>query len=311
MARTQRADTGLAGRLAAALAACALLAAPANAAEAPLSLATRGVPVVEVAINGKGPFAMVLDTGAGLTTVTTSLRRELGLMKLGRMPQPVQLADGPATVDIYTLGFVAVAGEPAPAPITLILDAPLARVPEARGILGMNVLSRFAVEIDQPGRRLALHPRGDGPRPGADWHEAAMARRADYFVIVAAEIDGVAASAVIDTGANVTILNPALGEALGIVADAPGVARGELGVGGTATLKARASRLSVAGIDWRTPEVQAADLPLFAALGLADRPALILGNDALTEVRLFIDYAGGRLYLAPPGTAAAAARDVR
>ena len=115
----------------------------------------------------------------------------------------------------------------------------------------------------------------------------------------------------IDTGANVTILNPALGEALGIVAGAPGVARGELGVGGTATLKARASRLSVAGIDWRTPEVQAADLPLFAALGLADRPALILGNDALKEVRLFIDYAGGRLYLAPPGTAAAAARDVR
>ncbi len=300
MAGAQGAKIDRRRRLGAMLAAVLLGGGAVMAAETPLKLAERGVPVVDLAINGKGPFAMVLDTGAGLTTVTTALKDELGLLKVGRMAQPVQLAGGAQTVDIYTLGFVMLAGEPAPAPITVILDAPLRRVREARGILGMNVLSRFAVEIDQPGRRLSLHPAGTAPARGADWSLAPMARRADFFIVVEAEIDGVAARAMVDTGANETILNAALAEALGITPGAPGVGRAGSGIGGVPSLTGRVAALSVAGATWRDLDVQAADLPLFAALGLDDGPALVLGNDALKLVRLHIDYAGDRLYLTRP-----------
>ena len=42
-------------------------------AEGKVITASRGFPIVEVALNGEGPFPMVLDTGAGLTTVTTGV----------------------------------------------------------------------------------------------------------------------------------------------------------------------------------------------------------------------------------------------
>ncbi|BCW87992.1 hypothetical protein sos41_11290 [Alphaproteobacteria bacterium SO-S41] len=304
MARASGGTKGaLARRFSAALAAAAVLTGAATAADTPLTLTPRGFPIVEIAINGKGPFAMVLDTGAGLTTVTTALKDELGLMKVGRMPQPVQLAGGAEPVDIYTLGFVTLAGQPAPAPITVVLDAPMKYIREARGILGMNVLSRFAVEIDQPGKRLVLRDPGAVPESGSDWTLRPLVPRYDNFLVVEADIGGVAAKAVLDTGANQTILNAKLAEALGIVAGAPGVTEGKIALsGGTTSLKAKLPSIALGETQWRDLDIQAADLPLFKALGLGDEPVLILGNDALKQVRLFVDYAGDRVYLTRPPT---------
>lgn len=287
-----------------ALAGAALSLGQARAADLPLEVTERGFPLVKVAINGQGPFTMVLDTAAGLTTVTTPLKDELGLLMVGRMPQPLQLAGGAETVDIYTLGFVTLAGEPAPAPITVILDAPHKYVRQARGILGMNVLSRFAIEIDQPGRRMIVHETGALPAAGHAWSVVKTDKRADYFLIVDAEIAGVKAKALIDTGANQTILNPQLAEALGIVEGAPGVTPGKLALTSGTSLKADIDNLEIGESRWDALTIQAADLPLFGALGLDEGPAFVLGNDALKQVRLFIDYAGGQVYLTPPPSAA-------
>ena len=175
---------------------------------------------------------------------------------------------------------------------------------EARGIVGMNVLSRFAVEIDQPGRRVVLRDSGAVPESGSDWTMKPLVPRYDNFLVVEAEIGGVAAKAVIDTGANQTILNAKLAEALGIVEGAPGVTEGKIALsGGTTSLKAKVSAIAVGETKWSDLDIQAADLPLFKALGLGDEPVAILGNDALKQVRLFIDYAGDRVYLTRPPTA--------
>ena len=134
-------------RVLTALAAGGFAVASAHASDIPLKLTDRGFPIVEIAINGAGPFPMVLDTAAGITTVTTPVKDELGLRNIGRMPQPVQLAGGPQAVDLYLMGQVTLGGQSAPAPITIVLDAPMKYVREARGILGMNVLSRFSLDI--------------------------------------------------------------------------------------------------------------------------------------------------------------------
>jgi len=39
------------------------------------------------------------------------------------------------------------------------------------------------------------------------------------------------------------------------------------------------------------------DLPVFETLGLADRPAMLLGTNFLRGRRLGLDYAGGRIFL--------------
>lgn len=271
-----------------------------HAAELALDRAARGQPLIEVAVNGKGPFTMVLDTAAGLTTVTTGLKDELGLMLLGRSPQPMQLAGGAEPIDLYTLGYVSLAGMPAPAPITVILDKPLQYLKPARGILGMNVLSRFAVDIDQPQGRLTLSEFGTPPPPGPDWNVLPFARRYDDFIVVDAEIGGVAAKAVIDTGANGIIVNDRLAAKLNIAEGGAGVTAGEVLAGGGKTLKVKRGPLVLARASWREVEVQAAPLPLFKAMEIDDGPAMILGNTVLAQVRLFIDYKDDKLYLTLP-----------
>jgi predicted aspartyl protease len=276
----------------------------ADAADVPLKLTDRGFPIVEIAINGAGPYAMVLDTAAGITTVTTPLKDELGLLNVGRMPQPLQLAGGAQAVDLYTMGYVTLGGQVAPAPITIILDAPLKYVRQARGILGMNVLSRFSVDIDQPGKRIILLEPGAMPSSGFDWSMLPTARRWDHFLVVDANVGGIAVKALIDTGANQTILNGRLRDALGIAEGDPGVTAGKLALTDARTLKTRIGPIALDRTQWETLEIQAGDLPLFKALGMSEAPAMILGNDALKQVRLFIDYAGDRIYLTRPATPA-------
>lgn len=277
-------------------------ASAAAASELALIHSARGYPLVELAVNGKGPFTMLLDTAAGLTTVTTDLKDELGLVRLGRSPQPMQLAGGAEPIDLYTLGFVTLAGRPAPAPITVILDEPLRYVKPARGILGINVLSRFSVDIDQPNRRLILSESGTPPPAGIDWNAVPFTPRYDDFIVVDVEIGGVSAKAVIDTGANGTIVNDKLAAALGIVEGAEGVAPGSILAGGGATLQGRAGPLKLARARWPEIVVQSAQLPLFEALEIDGGPALILGNNVLADVRLFIDYRNDRLYLTLPAS---------
>ena len=279
------------------------------ASELPISRGERGHPLVEVALNGQGPFTMILDTAAGLTTVTTGVKDELGLILLGRSPQPMQLASGAEPIDLYTLGFVTLGGRPAPAPITVVLDEPLRHVKPARGILGMNVLSNFSVDIDQPNKRLSLSESGTPPPAGFDWHAVPIDRRYDDFIIVDVDIGGVAAKAVMDTGANGSVINDKLAAALNIVEGAPGVSEGQILAGGGATLKGKAGPLVLARAQWAEVTLQATQLPLFAALEIDEGPALILGNDVLDDVRLFIDYANGKFYLTlPPASGLIGAR---
>src|SRR5438132_9375626 len=77
---TRRAAVSVLGALA--VPGCALaqhaLFVPAGGVSMPM-LDFGGRPVVEVTINGKGPFRLVLDTGASVTVLDTSLAADLGL----------------------------------------------------------------------------------------------------------------------------------------------------------------------------------------------------------------------------------------
>src|SRR5256714_9365824 len=67
------------------LAACVVSAAAQNSTEAVAPMQMRGLmPVVEVRLNGQGPFAFMIDTGAGLQAdIDTSVAERLGLQANG------------------------------------------------------------------------------------------------------------------------------------------------------------------------------------------------------------------------------------
>jgi hypothetical protein len=115
-----------------------------------------GRPVIELQINGKGPFRFVLDTGAVTTVVSNELSRELSLTP-------------PAGVQVASVG-----GGPAPA-IVLIHDVRIgdavlkdmiaAAMPlggllkgenAPRGVLSAACFPGYLLTYDYPGKRISI-----------------------------------------------------------------------------------------------------------------------------------------------------------
>ena len=99
-----------------------------------------GVILVEATVNGKGPFTLVFDTGAGLTSLKPEAAAKAGLA-------------GAAEADSIAIGK-AVAKK--------VKVTVAAAVPEGcDGILGYSFLSRFVSTIDYGAGTIRLVPAGD------------------------------------------------------------------------------------------------------------------------------------------------------
>jgi hypothetical protein len=137
---------------------------------APLDLG-RGQPVVEVRLNGKGPFRMYLDTGAGSTVLNDDLARELGLAVIDttRLGDPVDpqaiKADVVelATIEVGRARFEGVRA------VTWDRSTLRPKTPDApRGVLGIGVFHDVVLSLDYPNQRLRIRndalPEADGLR---------------------------------------------------------------------------------------------------------------------------------------------------
>jgi hypothetical protein len=109
---------------------------------------------------------------------------------------------------------------------------------------------------------------------------------------VDASLDGGAPfPAVFDLGASVSIVNAAAA-ATGHAQEAPGPRGKAMGADGEAAdiVPARFGRLDVGAFAFASPTLYVADLPVFATLGLAGGPAMILGLDQIGARTVTIDY---------------------
>lgn len=122
-------------------------------------LETRGGKlVVRVKINGKGPFPLLLDTGAGATVFNADLAKELGLKKtgttrIGDPSNPTAIEAELYDVDRIEIGGCAFEGIQAVAWDRAALysgkDAP-------RGVLGFPLFADCLIAIDTPGAKLTM-----------------------------------------------------------------------------------------------------------------------------------------------------------
>lgn len=140
----------------------ARVAAPADAAggEIPFRLAgpNGAALIVDVHLNGQGPFPVVLDTGATLTCIDQELAERLDLEEV-RGPALGRSIGGTGRVRIVRIDSIRVGGTSVHDLLgcALQLDA-LQRVPglEAEGLLGLNFLKSFRVTLDFERRVLRL-----------------------------------------------------------------------------------------------------------------------------------------------------------
>jgi hypothetical protein len=109
-----------------------------------------GRPVVEVMLDGKGPYRFIFDTGAAFNVIDSSLGAELGL-------------EDSATLDEVRLAKVALHDvEAVVMPISKMLGT--GDVP--RGVLSASALPGALVVFDYPGRRIAFRKGALGEPDG-------------------------------------------------------------------------------------------------------------------------------------------------
>lgn len=260
------------------------LAVPA-AAEVPIQIAATGHATVPVQ-GSFGTRQFVFDTGAEGSAAYADFADEAKLVASGS--ETLQGQTGTDEVPMVSLGEVALDGVRKPIQ-AVKLEARADGVPLA-GIVGLDLFGDRTVDFDLPGKRVALLPAGTKGK-GAG---VAATPSIGNLLTVPVKIGSVEAVAVIDTGARKTRINWALGKLLGL--DPAKLGKGDTIQG--ATNKAVETYVtSLADVHMgehrlATAPALVADLPVFQAFGVADRPAIILGLDWLEQTRMLIDFPG-------------------
>lgn len=270
-------------------------------------------PVVDVLIGDEGtPLRFVLDTAAGATVIDSAVARRLGLEQADAQAVTVTGAAGEAPRILQTREADWRIGE---------LQTRMAAMhtglghlagqgdgPRIDGILGNDLLRAWDVAFSLPAGRLVLQAPGslpDGPQCEANALPDRPAPMAGFaFITLRLGDDQVPAIAVVDTGAAQTVLNPSAAEALGLAIDGSDPRVRERG-NGTRGLGHGVARTwlytlpSMQGAGWRHEaiEVRISALPVFTALGLDARPALVLGADALADSELTLSAGAARICL--------------
>jgi hypothetical protein len=249
--------------------------------------------MVAVRINGNGPYHFVVDTGADRTILATEVAVELGLLHGEKvMLEGVVRAVLTETVSIRTLSLGSITCR------HLVVPTLSRSLLDADGYLGLDFLDGHRVTFDFKNHSLQVsEPRA---RLSASWARENEARistsgSSGHLQALDCIVDGIPATAFIDSGAEVTAANAPLLAAL--ARRNPNF--GEIGTirliditGGEIFGKvAMANKIRLAGLTFTDCPLVIADFLVFGVWGLRQRPALLIGMNLLRQfARVSIDY---------------------
>jgi predicted aspartyl protease len=253
-----------------------------------------------IEIAGRGPYNFLVDTGAERTIVSAELAQELALGDGGAVRLATISGQSQAgTVLVPSLDF----GR------KRRLDALVAPVLSARnigaaGMLGIDGLQTNEVVFDFARRKMTISK----PRPlrHNDDEIVVQARgRMGRLVIGDAAVERQSATAVLDTGSELTIANEAMRRKLAEKRKLGTVTKVELiSVTGAVILadSIMVKDLRLGNLTLHNFRVAFADMLPFELLGLHEKPALLLGMDALKLFdRVSVDFVNRRVRFVPPG----------
>jgi len=164
-------------------------------------------PLVEVTIDGKGPYRLILDTGAAGSMLDLGLAQELGLPVLrgaelsspaGGEPIPSKIVGfdtmrmGDAVISDGTLEAAALKG---------FFDRP----DGPRGVLSAAVFEDYLLTLDYPGKRLVVRP---GALPEPDGVDVIAYVEKDGLPAVPVDLAGKSYLLHMDTGAPGAVILP-------------------------------------------------------------------------------------------------------
>jgi predicted aspartyl protease len=279
----------------------AAVIAPAPLFATPTRVDRIGRVVAPVFIDGKGPFRFVVDTGASHSTFSPQLTTALGLTPsldaLLLLNGVTGVAQVPTvTVDRIQAGDLIVNDVQVPVVLSSIMAG-------ADGILGVAGLRNQRILVDFRHDRIVITRWAHAIDTGGFLRIPAR-RVAGGLLMVDARVGGVKARAVIDTGAERTLGNGALRDALRVQQRGRGGPRwADTEVYGATTDVANgessiAPPIKLGSAVIKGTEVTYGDFHIFKVWQLESRPAALIGMDVLGTVgAIVLDYSRPELYL--------------
>jgi len=266
--------------------------------------------VAPVTINGQGPFRLIVDTGATHSTISPALVGALGVIPETDSAAMLNGVTGAAIVPMVVLDRLEV-GE---------LKLKNARVAVLRpsvnagadGILGMAALRHERLHVDFRLDRISIS-RSRRALQMEGFHKIPARLLPGGLMVVDARVGGVRAVAVLDTGAERTLGNAALRDALRARRRQAKTVTLTPVLGATADIALGESEVSppmrLGGVTVTSTQIIYGDFHIFDVWDLQSRPAVLVGMDVLGIVdALIVDFRSQDFYIRVRNTAAPAAR---
>jgi predicted aspartyl protease len=268
--------------------------------------------VVPVTINGRGPFRFIVDTGANHSTITPDLVQALGLKTDTTSPMTLDGITGSAQVAYVAIDQLQAGELKIKSTAMPVVWAPL--MAGADGILGAAGLEDKSLLIDFRRNSVAIASHVDS-RSRTDTTRIHAERVVNGgLLVVEARVGGVVTDAILDTGAERTLGNLALRDALkqqnrsgrGFVAKLTSV------YGATTEVESGEIRIApmiaIDSLQITEVAVVHGNFHIFKVWKMQERPAIIIGMDVLgTVASLNMDFRNRDVYV---GSAKSTDRDV-
>ncbi len=250
-----------------------------------------------VMINGKGPFRLVLDTGANRSVITPAVADALQLVPDPNAAVTLRGVTGAATVATVQVNSLEV-GDLILAPVALPIVADA--FGGAEGVLGNEGLLDKRITIEFHKDRISIR-RSKNERAGFGFEVVPVQITRGRVMVTNARVGDVRVKAVIDTGAQQTTGNLALRNLLSRQRIRSGQAQDEIfGVTGDMQqgLTLAVPPINFGSLQIRSANVTFVDLYIFEQWKLLNEPALIIGMDVLGLLdTLILDYKRRELQL--------------
>ncbi|MEG8220387.1 retroviral-like aspartic protease family protein [Sphingomonas sp. HH69] len=272
---------------------------------------------IPIHIDGKGPWNFIIDTGSQRTVIARDLAEQLALPARTNVTIISMTGRSEATtVAVPRLGFAGGTIDDIEAPV---LEGEHLGAP---GLLGLDSLHAKRVTLNFRSGQMAIASSNArrSAKVDPDTIVVEARRKRGQLILLDSNVNGMRVAIMLDTGTNFSIGNMALRNKLIAKKRAPELLTASLTSVTGGTLTGEVGRIKAV----RMGRVNLIDVPVlfvdaspFAELGMADKPALLLGISALRLFdRVAIDFGRGKVdFLLPDATALdktqLAANDVR
>ena len=271
----------------------------------PHKIGSDGHIIVRAMINDQGPFKFVLDTGASISVIFESTRKDAGLDLLPDVRVLIHGMVGSGEFPLTTIAKLKIGSESwtNARVASLPEDSPVSS--ESDGILGVDFLRRYAVGVSAEDQVIRLYPpllvreRSYRGWTSVPMQQLRIGQGDTTAYAIDLYINGVTIPALLDLGASFNMMNWRAARAIRV---SPMRARSKETVSGAVETEPVLARLEVdelkiKDLHWRNRTFLIAEFPVFEVLNLVNRPVAIVGPDLFNERDYVIDFVRNRLLI--------------